>query len=572
MIKYQVSYSRLSFCLLTCENSAFLEFNGGIMRETNFMCGYSYSINELDTLKMVTASSIFGEPQYYRDGEFVPMTITDGLYEPDALMVRYLVEELDKYKGMKTSQVMESVIDAALCVDYKAVLDWAVTLREEYLMRLNPQVIMVRAALFAGREAFTKANPGYFYETEKKVLRRGDDVISQISYFLYINKGKNRVPGILKRSWNKCISSMDAYSVYKYQNHGIGLIDAVRISHANSHYIDELMRNGRFIYNEEGVTWEHLRAEGNSWQEIIEQLGRLPHMALLRNLRGIFAESISEEMAEKLLKDLKTGVKGGMQFPFRYYTAYNALIDETKNNPYNGKVLKTLEECLDISCEALPKLKGKNAFLSDNSGSAWGTINSEYGTVRIAQIDNLSSIIGCVNSEEGHVFAFGDELKEYPCNGAVLETARKMSVDAKETIGQATENGIWLFFHEAITKKEHWDNIFVFSDMQAGHGGLYGTAACVKAYVSLGFGAEQGQGGRFEHIDVAKLVEAYREKVNPKVNVYCVQTAGYTNVLLPEYAYRFNVLYGWTGKELVFADMMNKFWDRLDAENPSQNI
>ncbi len=32
----------------------------------NFMGGDSYVINPLDTLKMITASSIFGEPAYYR--------------------------------------------------------------------------------------------------------------------------------------------------------------------------------------------------------------------------------------------------------------------------------------------------------------------------------------------------------------------------------------------------------------------------------------------------------------------------------------------------------------------------
>ena len=36
----------------------------------NFMGGVSFELNPLDTLKMVSASSIFGEPQYYRDGEF----------------------------------------------------------------------------------------------------------------------------------------------------------------------------------------------------------------------------------------------------------------------------------------------------------------------------------------------------------------------------------------------------------------------------------------------------------------------------------------------------------------------
>ena len=117
------------------------------------------------------------------------------------------------------------------------------------------------------------------------------------------------------------------------------------------------------------------------------------------------------------------------------------------------------------------------------------------------------------------------------------------------------------FFEKAIENKIHYDNIFIYSDMQAGHGGLYGTPSAIKKYTSEGYVIK----GRY--IDVAKLIDTYRQKVNPKVNVYCVQTAGYNNVLVPEFGYRTNILYGWTGKELVYADMMNKFWDEKDAEH-----
>ena len=36
---------------------------------TNYMGGDSYIINPLDTLKMVSASSIFAEPSYYRSSK-----------------------------------------------------------------------------------------------------------------------------------------------------------------------------------------------------------------------------------------------------------------------------------------------------------------------------------------------------------------------------------------------------------------------------------------------------------------------------------------------------------------------
>ena len=77
---------------------------------------------------------------------------------------------------------------------------------------------------------------------------------------------------------------------------------------------------------------------------------------------------------------------------------------------------------------------------------------------------------------------------------------------------------------------------------------------------------EKGFATRGSYIDVAKVIDYYRQNVNPKVNVYCVQTAGYTNVLLPENGYRTSVLYGWTGKEPVYAKLMNDFWDEYDAK------
>ena len=121
----------------------------------------------------------------------------------------------------------------------------------------------------------------------------------------------------------------------------------------------------------------------------------------------------------------------------------------------------------------------------------------------------------------------------------------------------STENGVWLFFKQAIENKEHWDNIIIYSDMQAGHGGLYGTQTCKKEYAKKGFSCHGN------YIDVTKLVQEYR-KINPKVNVYCIQTAGYNNVLVPEYGYRTNIFYGWTGKELNFINTMNDFWDKKE--------
>ena len=521
----------------------------------NFMGGVSFTINPLDTLKMISASSIFGEPSYYRNGEFESGVVRDSVYSVHGLFSDYSIID-DRFAGLKTSDIMEKIIDESLDFDYEATLNWAVSLRRDYLMRLNPQVIMVRAAAHPGRAQFSKDNPGGFSKINRQVMSRADEPATQLTYWIYKNSGKGKIPSILKRSWADKLSSLSRYELYKYRNAGMGIIDTVRVCHANSEDIDELMRTGTLATGEEGLTWETLRSSGKKWAEIIETL-EIPHMALLRNLRGIFEEIDDIGLCRELMEKLKGGVVKGKQFPFRYWAAMRAVTESDAN--HRTVILDTLEECMDIAAGQLPFLKGKTMCLSDNSGSAWGTFNSEYGSVTVAEIDNLSSVITAKNSDDGYVGKFGNKLIVTPVlkRNGILSQSREITSGRSVDVGGATENGVWLFFDNAINKKEHWDNIFIYSDQQAGHGGLYGTEHSLAVYKSKGFAFNR-------YIDVAKLIDAYRKSVNPKVNVFSIQTAGYSNVCIPEYGYRTNILFGWTGKELQFAKAMIDLWDELD--------
>ncbi len=527
---------------------------------TNFMGGTSFQLSALESLKLVSASSIFGEPSYYRDGSFGTRKVLDGVFDVDAAMQDYAITFGEDLFGRSTSELFCELTDRALSEDFAGTLGWAQELRSTYLLRLNPQVIMVRAAMHPGRQAYTETHPGVFQQINSRVMFRGDDVISQFMYFLYWQGSAKKVPGILKRSWAKRIEQMTRYELCKYGHSGVGLIDVIRICHAHNSDIDELMRTGKVQVSEESIKWDSLRMQGLSWEQILKQI-RMPHMALLRNLRGIFFEVSDRELCVRMLEQLKRGVPGGRQFPFRYLSSWKAVGENGVN--FSMMLRDGLEECMDIACENLPKLSGRAAFLTDNSGSAWGDCTSSYGTMRIAEIGNLSSVIGAVNSEEGYVYPFGDKLLRYEVSKrqGVLNQASKISGEARQKAGGATETGIWTFLSRAIQKQEHWDHIFIYSDCQAGHGGLYGTTESCSAYAKAGFSYHH------RYIHVAKLLDVYRQKVNPKVNVYCIQTAGYDNVLVPENSYRTAVLYGWTGAELVYADMMSSFWDAVDAKH-----
>ncbi len=62
-----------------------------------------------------------------------------------------------------------------------------------------------------------------------------------------------------------------------------------------------------------------------------------------------------------------------------------------------------------------------------------------------------------------------------------------------------------------------------------------------------------------------ELYQKYREEVNPKVNVFSVQVAGYNNSVIPENLYRGAILSGWTGKEPVFAKAIIETWDSIES-------
>lgn len=524
----------------------------------NFMGGISYELNPLDTLKMISASSIFAEPQYYRNSGMKD----SSTYRTDDCVRKYTLFDIPD--NTTSSELMINAINKSLDYDFKATIEWAKELRYDYYMRLNPQVIMVLAAMHPARASFSEEYPGLFRTINLEVMRRADEPSSQLAFYLYNYGSKAKIPSILKRSWCDRIENMSRYEMSKYKNSEIGLINTIRICHANNDLINELMSNGTIDVKDEDKTWENLRSQGMSFKDIIRTI-RIPHMALLRNLGNIFKDlnDNDREIAVDILQQLKAGVKNGKQFPFRYYSALKQIKDnqEVKFRPL---IIDTLEECIDISIDNMPKLKGKTMCLSDNSGSAWGTFNSEYGTMTIADIDNLSSVITSMCSDEGYVGKFGDRLKIIPAskrNGA-LQQAKNISDDKYNDVGGSTENGIWLFFEQAIKNHEHYDNIFIYSDMQAGHGGLYGIG---RSYLIDG----ESFVYKNRYIDVMKLIDKYRNTVNPKVNVFCVQTAGYNNVLIPEYTYRGAVLYGWTGKESLFASKIIEQWD--DIENNKGN-
>lgn len=586
-------------------------------KELNFMGAKNFKLPALLRLYTVWASGIIGEPQYYRDGDLnKPKTLKH--VDTNFLMFQ------ENASKTSTDVFMESLRDA-LDVDYQATLCFASTLRNEYLMRLGPQVIMVEAGLHHDRAKFNEEHPKLFREVARNVILIPTDLKSQMEYYVKKTGGSKKIPSILKMCWRDALERFSQYQYSKYAGSS-KMVDIVRLSHPRSsknECIAELVETGQVKTQSEDTTWEKLKSNGSNWKTILSILGKsFPHMALLRNLRGISQEMTVQEMAP-IIDQLVRGVKNGKQFPFRYYTAYQQFdpnyvpqnsatpsyrrktqpkvsshkMPQPSDEPWKWKLWREhkkmskkrvvevveavdeiskvvvpvetsmreliqngLERCMKEAIKNLSQLEGRVVCLSDNSGSAHGAFTSEYGSQSVAVIGNLSSIITCMGATEGgEIGIFGDRLHMYKVSKerGIIEQLNEVNAIGKG-IGQGTENGIWLWFKEQYEHKNNnknvVDHLFIYSDMQAGHGGLYG----LNHNDYKGF-----QYNGTNYIDVIKLIERHRMRINDKINIFTIQTAGYDNSLIPETMNRTAVMAGWTSNELNYACAMVNIWNNM---------
>lgn len=512
----------------------------------NHMAGVSYDIdNPILQLRVVASSCFFGEPMYYHEDkvenkkirEAVSQKKTNEVYDNYLDSVLSSTIKLPKYRDYSPAKLIETVIDEALSFDPEATLKEAVRLRNEDNIRTTPQVIMVRAA---NHEKVR--GTGLVGKYTEQIMKRTDEAAVQLAYQVQVY-GKP-IPNALKKAWKKFLEARTEYDLAKYrmESHHFKTVDVVNLVRAFSPEIDQLVKGTLKLSS--GDTWESLiSTKGSSKETWEEAVGLMGHMALLRNLRNLHEKGVSPDLY--LDKLVATAAKG-KQLPFRYFSAHKQL----KDSGVSGRVLDAVEQCLELSIGELPKFEGRVMSLCDNSGSAQSTTTSSMGTVRVADIANLTAVLTGKAAHDGYIGVFGDKLEIIPVrkNASVfdqVEQANKVGAG----IGQGTENGIWLFFKDAIAKKNKFDHIFVYSDMQAGHGGLYGTKPSdYSDYIWQKSG---------KMIDVAKLVKTYREQVNPDVNVYLVQVAGYRDTLVPEFYEKTFILGGWGDGVLRFAHKMS---------------
>jgi hypothetical protein len=509
----------------------------------NFMGAKSYDINSpILKLICISSSSFFGEPMYYKGmkpkNKHSRNSSRNSLSNGQRDYLRTTLNAIDNYewRNLLPEEAMEKAIDEALDYDPETTLQWAVTLRNEEFIRATPQVILIRAANHP-----KVRGTGLIRKYAALITGRLDEPAVQLAYQL--SAFGKPVPNAMKRAWMDILSNANEYQLAKYrmEDRVVKTVDVANMAMGKGFYgynspIGKLMRR-ELKLGDDIKTWESIRSSGGSWEEAIEVMG---HMALLRNIRNFVEAKVPPKL---WIKKLTSTAEKGKQLPFRYLSAYSA------NRSASGFVLDAIEECLEISLNNLPVLNGRSLVLTDNSGSTHGAPISELSSMTVAQIGNLMGVLTGRISDDGVLGIFGDRLEYIPIRkkSSIMDQTKHAN-KIGHSVGGSTEHGIWLALDNAISNKEHWDNIFIYSDMQAGHGGLYGRGhGEYKDYI---------WGKSSANIDVPLLISEYRAKINSKVNVFLVQIAGYEDTILPEFYDRTFIIGGWSGSILKFAKRM----------------
>ncbi|KAF8565459.1 hypothetical protein P879_09423 [Paragonimus westermani] len=112
------------------------------------------------------------------------------------------------------------------------------------------------------------------------------------------------------------------------------------------------------------LTWEtELSKGGNtaeSWRKLI-LTGKLPYMAMLRNLRNIIRSGVSEIVHRAVINKLTKprSVIASKQFPFRFFAAYSILDELDRKLQYNHFLYRLFRKKNRVVCQKLRKKMSK---------------------------------------------------------------------------------------------------------------------------------------------------------------------------------------------------------------------
>lgn len=204
-----------------------------------------------------------------------------------------------------------------------------------------------------------------------------------------------------------------------------------------------------------GITWEWLSGwlpggmDAQAWEAVIPQMG---YMALLRNLRNFDQAGISQKTVAEVSAKLADPVEvaRSMQFPFRFYNAWNAAAGLAW--------APALERALELSVQNIPEFGGRSLVIVDTSGSMTSRYSARGQMDPLTAATLFGSAVYAHNQANTDLVWATTDSGPIPWRGSVLRTidwTRANTRPEATYLGQAVER--WYDGH---------DRIFLFTDGQ----------------------------------------------------------------------------------------------------------
>jgi 60 kDa SS-A/Ro ribonucleoprotein len=418
-----------------------------------------------------------------------------------------------KFYVPKAKDQVEQIRGLVGKVDHEFTAKLAVYAREQMYLRSIPLVLAVELAK-------VHKGDGLIGKTVARVVQRADEITELLSYYQSANPKKgtkklgkvsNQIIAGLKNSFNR----FDEYAFAKYERvTEVKLRDALFIVHPKpkDKAQEELFKKIADKNLETAYTWEtELSAKGNKsgvWEGLIDS-GRLPYMAMLRNLRNILQADVKPEHLKKVLDIISDPerVKKSRQLPFRFFSAYRE-VSEIKGFTSKG-VFAALEKALVASAQNIPfDEKSKVVVACDDSGSMDSNL-SEKSKIKMYEIGFLLGAMLAHKLDKVLTLAFSDNVRKVKDPGeSILSWMTSIRPQSAGTNG-------WTVLAELITKKLVADKVFFFTDMQLWNtgGGYYGILG--NSY------------RRTEVPDFSQLWNKYKQTIAPEAKLYIMDLAGY---------------------------------------------
>lgn len=347
-----------------------------------------------------------------------------------------------------------------------------------------------------GKYLFTKR---VRHDNKGGVVYRIDDMLEIIACYMAKNPGK-RLPNSMTKGFKMALESADTYELAKYQasSRGISLVDVVNLVHPKpkksmeetfrllmegelkqfntaedknskaGQEVAEKVRKGEITKEEAEV--ELKEAKKDNWRDLLVSK-KIGYLALLRNLRNIIKDSGSNSEEMDLAIELLVNedfIRKSKVWPHQIDLALEILMSEF-NVSGNMKLFQALNTAYELSVPNLEgEFHGRTAVVVDTSasmeGSSYNAVHMNRKSIGKAPIEK-ASLIGAtfakgVGADLFHFASTSERLTYNPMDS--INTIKNVVKGVIGRCGHGTSMG--QFF--SLISNEHYDRIFVISDMQ----------------------------------------------------------------------------------------------------------